>query len=43
MLMAIEGPVLEVVFIVVFIALLVRGLLLAGRLVRAVEKIAEKS
>ena len=42
--MAIEaGPVLEVLLIVVFVALLIRGLLLAGRLVRAVEKIAEKS
>ena len=43
MLMAIEtGPVLEVVSVIVIVALLIRGLLLAGRLVRAVEKIAEK-
>jgi len=44
MLMAIEtGPVLEVVSVIVIVALLIRGLLLAGRLVRAVEKIAEKT
>ena len=44
MLMAIEaGQALDVLFIIVVVALLIRGLLLAGRLVRAVEKIAEKS
>lgn len=43
MLMAIEaGKALEALTIIVFIVLLIRGLLLAGRLVRAVEKIAEK-
>ena len=43
MLMAIEtGPVLQVVAVIVIVALLIRGLLLAGRLVRAVEQIAEK-
>ena len=44
MLMAIEaGPALEALTIIVLIALLIRGLLLAGRLVRAVEKMAEKT
>jgi len=44
MLMAIEvGSVLEALTIIVLIALLIRGLLLAGRLVRAVEKMAEKA
>jgi hypothetical protein len=44
MLMAIEaGQALEVLFIIVLVALLIRGLLLAGRLVRSVEKIAENS
>ena len=43
MLMAIEaGPILEAVLIIVLVVLLIRGLLLAGRLVRAVEQIAEK-
>jgi len=42
--MAIEtGPVLEIVFVIVVVALLIYSLLLAGRLVRAVEKIAEKT
>ena len=40
---AIEAEqVLDIITIIVFIALLIRGLLLAGRLVRAVEQIAEK-
>lgn len=44
MLMAIEaGRALEALTIIVFIVLLIRGLLLAGRLVRAVEKMAEKT
>jgi hypothetical protein len=36
------GPVVEALSVIVVIALLIRGLLLAGRLVRAVEQIAEK-
>ncbi len=44
MLMAIEaGRALGALTIIVFIALLIRGLLLAGCLVRAVEKMAGKT
>jgi len=43
MLMAIgAGQALEVLCVIVVIGLLIRGLLLGGRLVRAVEKIADK-
>ncbi len=44
MLTAIEaGRALEALTIIVFIVLLIRELLLAGRLVRAVEKMVEKT
>jgi hypothetical protein len=43
MLMAIDaGRVLEAIFNIFFLLLFIRGLLLAGRLVRAIEKIVEK-